>query len=298
MSPPGLPIADQPRFWLWNGRLVPEATVALSPWDRGFRYGDGLYDTLRVHRGRPFRLAEHLARMAHGLRLLDLDLDPRVAFPVVDLERLIAAAGIAGGEGRLRLFVTRGADRGSALPPPVATPTRLAAIEALLPGAEPSDPRPLKLATVTPVAPRPAAWADLKSLNHLPYVLAAAQAARAGADDALLVYEGRVKETTSANVFVVRNGQVFTPPTAEGILAGVTRDLLLDLVRKLKLGGEERPIALSELVAADEVFTTGSVAGVRAVASVDGRSVGPSAPGQVTQRLRAAYANLMDSACS
>jgi branched-chain amino acid aminotransferase len=237
--------------------------------------------------------------MDHGLRLLEIELDPRVAFPLEDLERLIAAAGIAGGEGRLRLFVTRGPDRGPAPPPLAAAPTRLASVEALAPGAPPSDPRPIALATVTPVAPRPAAWADLKSLNHLPYVLAAAQAARKGADDALLVYEGRVKETTSANVFVVRDGQVFTPPTSEGILAGVTRDLLLDLVRELELGGEERPIALSELVAGDEVFTTGSVAGVRAVALVDGRSVGrnSSPAGPVTQRLRAAYAQRMAAAC-
>jgi branched-subunit amino acid aminotransferase/4-amino-4-deoxychorismate lyase len=296
-EPPHSP--DQPRFWLWNGRVVAEAEVALSPWDRGFRYGDGLYETVRVHRGRPFGLNEHLARMEQGLALLELDLNPRAAFPPVDLERLIEAAGLEAGEGRLRLFVTRGTDRGSAPPPkPAPTPTRLATIEPLLPRADPSDPRPLKLATVSPVMPRPATWAGLKSLNHLPYVLAAAQAERAGADDALLVYEGKVKETTSANVFMVRDGQVTTPPTNEGILAGVTRDLLLQLTRELKLHSEERPIPLGELLAADEIFTTGSVAGVRAVESVDGRRVeGRSSPGSIIQRLRAAYANHMDSVC-
>lgn len=290
------PAVEAQHFWLWNGRLAPESEVALSPWDRGFRFGDGLYETLRVHRGRPFRLDAHLARMERGLRLLALDLDPHAAFPAADLGRLIAASGLQDREGRLRLFVTRGVDRGGAPPPLPTSPTLLASVEPLPPGAEPSDPEPLRLACVTPAVARPAAWAWLKSLNHLPYVLAAAEAWRAGADDALLVAEGKVKETTSANVFVVHRGRLRTPPIAEGILAGVTRDLVLELARGMGAGGaEERPISLADLASADEVLVTGSVAGVRAVESVDGRRVKSALPGPVTQSLRAAYAELLDS---
>jgi branched-chain amino acid aminotransferase len=288
--------ATEPRFWLWNGRLAPEAEVRLSPWDRGFRYGDGLYETLRVHRGRPFRLGEHLARMREGLGLLGLDLDPGAAFPRPDLLELIAASGLGAGEGRLRLFVTRGPDCGAALPPARVFPTCLAMAEPLAPGAPASDPRPLHLATVVPAAPRPAAWASLKSLNHLPYVLAAAEAARAGADDALLVYQGRVKETTSANLFVVRDGAVLTPPLGEGVLAGVTRDLVLALARAVTGEAREEPIAVADLARAEEAFATGSVAGVRPVATVDGRKLGPAAPGPTTQRLQHAYAEVLAAA--
>ena len=279
-----------PPIWFWNGRLVPEPDVALSPRDRGFRYGDGLYETLRVHRGRPIRLAEHLARMAQGLALLELDLDPRAAFPPPALAALVAANGPAASDGRLRLVVTRGSDQGTARPPVAAAPTRLASVEPLPPGAPASDPRPIRLATVVAAAPRPAAWAGLKSLNHLAYVLAAARAARAGADEALLVYDGWVKETTAANVFLVRAGVIATPPQSEGILAGVTRDLVIALAREGGLAVEERPIASAEVAGAEEIFMTGSVSGLRAALAVDGRPVGTRVPGPLTERLRAAYA--------
>ncbi len=276
--------------WFWNGRLVAEPEVALSPRDRGFRYGDGLYETLRVHRGRLIRLAEHLARMAQGLTLLELDLDPTAAFPAADLAALVAENGLSAGEGRLRLVVTRGSDRGTARPPAVPEPTRLASVEPLPPGAPASDPRPIRLATVVAAAPRPAAWAGLKSLNHLAYVLAAAEAARSGADEALLVYDGRVKETTAANVFLVRAGAIATPPLAEGILAGVTRDWVIALARECGLAVEERPIASAEVAEAEEIFMSGSVSGLRAASAVDGRPVGARVPGPLTERLRAAYA--------
>lgn len=277
-------------IWFWNGRLVPEPAVAVSPRDRGLRYGDGLYETLRVHRGSIIRLPEHLARMAQGLALLELDLDPHAAFAAAALAELVARNGLAGGEGRLRLLVTRGADQGSARPAAGALPTRLAHVEPLPPGAPPSDPRPLRLTTVAAAAPRPSAWAGLKSLNHLPYVLAAAAAARAGADEALLVYEGWVKETTAANIFLVRGGAIVTPPTSEGLLAGVTRDLVLELARAGGLPVTERPIACAEVAGAEEIFTSGSVSGLRAVAAVDGRPIGAQVPGRLTRVLRDAYA--------
>ncbi len=274
-------------IWFWNGRLVPEPAVAVSPRDRGLRYGDGLYETLRVHRGSIIRLDEHLTRMALGLAILELELDPHAAFPPGLLTELVAANGLGAGEGRLRLVVTRGIDGGTARPQTPPSPTRLAHVEPLPPGAPPSDPRPLRLKSIELAAPRPVAWAGLKSLNHLPYVLAAAAAARAGADEALLVYEGLVKETTAANVFLVLAGRLLTPPTSEGILAGVTRDFVLDLARRLSLEVVERPIRTAEAAAAAEIFVSGSVAGLRAVAELDARPVG--SPGPVTRALRAAY---------
>lgn len=229
--------------WLLNGRLRTGEEAAISPWDRGFRFGDGLYETLRLHRGVLIRCEEHLARMREGLAILELDLDPGAAFPVSDLDRLIGAMGLAAGEGRVRLVVTRGVDRGSALPQARPVPTCLALIEPLPAGTAASDPRPRALATVEAAQPRPAAWAGLKSLNHLPYVLAAAQAARAGADEALLVYQGRVKETTAANLFAVLAGTITTPPVSEGLLAGVTRDWVLQLAQAngFSTGSEPSP---------------------------------------------------------
>lgn len=279
-----------PPIWLWNGQLVPEPAVRLSPRDRGLRFGDGLYETLRVHHGRVVRRREHLARMAEGLALLELDLDPEIVFEATILAELVARNGLAAGEGRLRLLVTRGPDPGSARPPARPLPTWLAQVEPLPPGAPPSDPRPLHLRTVALATPRPAAWASLKSLNHLPYVLAAAKAAREGADEALLVYEGWVKETTAANVFWVRAGAIVTPPPSEGLLAGVTRDLVIELAREEGMALIERPLRSAEVEAADELFATGSVSGIRGIATLDGRRLGQTTPGPITSALRAAYA--------
>lgn len=283
--------------WLLNGRLLASDEAAISPWDRGFRFGDGLYETLRLERGVLIRLAEHLARMREGLAILELALEPATAFPIADLERLIAAAGLERGAGRVRLVVTRGIDHGSALPQPEANPTRLAMIEPLPAGTAPSDPRPRTLATVEAAMPRPAAWAGLKSLNHLPYVLAAAAAARAGADEALLVYQGRVKETTAANLFAVLDGTITTPPVSEGLLAGVTRDWVLELAHTHGLPTRERSLTREELAGAQEVFLTGSVAGIRAVAAIDGRTIGAGpVPGPSTVRLQAIFAAAVERA--
>jgi len=151
--PPARAAAPAP-VWLWNGRLVPEPAVTVSPRDRGLRYGDGLYETLRVHRGRVIRLAEHLARMAQGLALLALALDPHTAFAAATLAELVAQNGLAAGEGRLRLLVTRGIDQGSARPRPQRSRPGSPTSSPFRRGPR-SDPRPLRLATVEAAAPRP-----------------------------------------------------------------------------------------------------------------------------------------------
>jgi branched-subunit amino acid aminotransferase/4-amino-4-deoxychorismate lyase len=110
--------------------------------------------------------------------------------------------------------------------------------------------------------------------------------------------KGRVKETTAANVFLVKDGVLLTPATSEGLLAGVTRDLVLDLARRLPVDVEERPLAIEELAAAEEVLVSGSVNGLRAVESLDGRQFSGPIPGPVTQRLQAAYAELVATACA
>jgi D-alanine transaminase len=288
-----------PSFWLKNGRLVSDREARISPWDRGFRFGDGVYETLRLHRGTVIRLAEHLERMREGLGILGLALDPAAAFPAAELGHLSSTLGLEAGEGRVRLYVTRGVDRGTALPPRHPVPTTLATIEPLPPGTPASLPGPLRLRTIVSAAPRPATWAGLKSLNHLPYVLAALAAAQAGADEALLVYEGRVKETTAANLFLVSGEVIATPARSEGLLAGVTRDWVLELGRASGLTVEERPITRAECDQASEAFVSGSVAGIRAVTELDGRPVGgrqDGQPGPVTARLQAAYAEALAAA--
>jgi branched-subunit amino acid aminotransferase/4-amino-4-deoxychorismate lyase len=234
--------------------------------------------------------------MQGGLAVLGIELDPGAAFPADSIGELVTR-NVGPGEGRLRLLVTRGVDSGNHLPDAGAQPTVLATVDRLAPDTPLSDPRPLELATVVSGAPRPGPWSSLKSLSHLAYVLAAAEARRRGAEDGLLRVGDQVLETTAANLFVVHGERLATPPHDAGILAGVTRAVVVELATAAGLPVEERPVGVSELAQADEMLASGSIAGVRAVGAIDERPLPRPLPGPVTRRLQAALAALVTEEC-
>jgi branched-subunit amino acid aminotransferase/4-amino-4-deoxychorismate lyase len=138
----------------------------------------------------------------------------------------------------------------------------------------------------------------LKSLSYLSYVLASSEARRQGADEALLVRGPTVLETTSANVFAVVDGKLWTPPAAAGILLGVTRDVVVTLARERAIAVHEERVDVKDLGRADEIFLTGSVRGLRAVSTVDHTVITDPIPGPVTHTLRAAYAERLETVSS
>ncbi|MFG1349029.1 aminotransferase class IV [Xanthobacter autotrophicus] len=260
------------KLWLGTG-LEEEDAARLSPFDRGFTLGDGLFETLRVREGAVLRLSAHLARLATGAGVLGM------ALPPLDLAAALAATAEANGltDGALRLTLSRGTGPRGVLPPAEPNPT-LVITTAPLPA--PAPPARLVIAQGTRRNDR-SPLAQVKSLNYLDNILARQEAARRGADDGVLLNtRERVAETSIANVFAVIGGDLVTPPLSEGVLPGVMRAAVL------AEGAGERPLTPEDLGRAEEIFLT-SALGIRSVAALEGRTL----PGRaVAERLRARIA--------
>lgn len=261
-------------LWL-NGKLLPAAEARIAANDRGFTLGDGIFETIKARNGRPLRWERHLARLEAGAATLGLPIGRSgealrdAAQALLQANRLAAAV--------LRLTLTRGPGERGLLPSDPAAPTLLIAASALPSPAAPA--RAVIVGTVRRNAHSP--LARIKSLSYLDSVLARMEAARRGADDALLLNgAGRLAEASAANLFLVVGDKLLTPPIDEGALPGTMRAELLDLT-----GIEERPIDAAELATAREVFLSSSL-GLRAVVAVDGRNIADGEPGPTVRRLQ------------
>lgn len=247
--------------WL-NGEWVEAPRLDSS--DRGFTLGDGLFETIRLAEGRPRHLPRHLARLVEGSRVLDLPL-PAAIFAleavIVDLARRNDQT-----DGVVRLTLSRGPAPRGLLPPAEPRPTLLLT---LAPPPPPPGPARLVIATVTrrnEFSP----LARLKTLNYLDNLLARQEAARRGADDALLLNgQGRAADTTIATLFVRLGGRVLTPPVSEGALPGVARALALEAGL-----AEEQSLTVADLAQAEAIVLANSL-GARPVIALNDRPVFP-----------------------
>jgi len=259
----------------WNGALMEDGAARIDPADRGFTLGDGLFETLRVADGAPRHLARHLARLRAGSERLDLPVPWTDAALGAAMAALLAATGCRTGS--LRLTLTRGPAARGVLPPAVAAPSLLLTCG----GLPPDGPVRAVVATVTRRNEH-SPLSRLKSLNYLDAILARQEAARRGADDALLLNTaGRLAEATAANLFVRHGDRLLTPPVTEGALPGIGRALVLE-----RHPAEECPLTLDDLGRADEAFLTNSL-GLRPLVAVDGRPVGDGRPGALAAALAA-----------
>lgn len=245
--------------WL-NGIILPEEDACIAPADRGLLLGDGLFETLRVAGGRPVRLDRHLARLRAGAAVLGLPVPLDDAGLAAAMAALLRRCGLE--DASLRLTLTRGPGPRGLLPPAEPRPTLLITVA--------SVPPPLPLARVVVALGtrrnEHSPLARIKSLSTLDGVLARQEAARHGADDALLLNTaGRVAEASAANLFLVLDGALVTPPVSEGALPGVMRAAVLEAVAVV-----ERAVTVEDLCRANEVFLTSSL-GVRPVIAVDGK---------------------------
>lgn len=276
------------RVWL-NGRIVPEAEARVSIWDRGFLYGDGVFEVMRVCGGRPLHLDAHLTRLAHGLRRLEFACAP----PAEELRGAVDAVlgDSAAPDGVLRITVTRGESPGGWRAEAAGPPTRVVAYR---PG--PPPPESWYGAGVSAVwcdvPMMDAAWwpSDVKHCNWLPRILAKPQVDAADAAEGFLrTRRGTLAEGLTSNVFVVRDDRVRTPPLFEGVLPGVTRAWVLLTAERLGIAAAEAEISVDAVARAAEVFFTNAGLGLVPVVTLDGRTIGTGVPGPVWRRLRDAY---------
>ena len=267
-----------------NGEITPAEEARVSVLDNGFTFGDAVYETLRTYAGRPFHLDRHLERLRRSAQRLAIPM-PADGALTRDLDALLARA--ANPESYIRIIVTRGRGDISYHFDRVQGPTVVMVVKPLapFPPAHHTDGVPVILSSVRRNHPR-ALDPAIKSCNLVNNILAVQEAQAKGAFEPIMLNEtGEIAETASANVFLVKDGALLTPPLDAGILPGITRLVVLELARGLALPTREEPVAVKDLLAADEVFITSTLKEVLPVATIDGRPVGDGHPGPVTRRL-------------
>lgn len=265
-----------------NGQYLPLADAGVSPLDRGFLYGDGVYEVIPVYSRQAFRIDEHLQRLQATLAGIHLANPLAVDDWKTVIFKLIDAA--PWDDQSIYLQVTRGADnkRDHAFPPASVVPTAFAFAAPLV--TTPAETRATGVAAITVPDLR---WGrcDLKVISLLANVLARQQAVEAGCAEALLIRDGLLKEGAASNIFVVRNGVLLAPPKTQLMLPGITYDVILELAESRGQPLEIREIAETELRAADEVWMTSSTKEVLAITTLDGQPVGSGRPGPVGERM-------------
>jgi aminodeoxychorismate lyase len=276
-----------------NGQFVAESQAVISVFDRGFLYGDGLFEGIRIFNGRLIRWKQHLERFQRGADFLRIT----VPFSAEALEefanRLISENQMPNS--LLRLTLSRGVGARGYSPKNAERPT-LVMVTYPMPAVEPSKPPAWRIFISSFRLPAGEPLARFKNLNKLPQVLARAEADAEGADEALLLNsDGYVVEGSTSNLFWLRNGTVCTPPLPSGILPGVTRAVVAELCGKLGIDAREENIAPEELHEMDGAFLSLSSSGIAEVAFLNGR---PQKRSPVASRLSEAYWSMVQSECA
>ncbi|QQL44897.1 branched-chain-amino-acid transaminase [Sulfuriroseicoccus oceanibius] len=276
-----------------DGQLVDKSEAKISVFDHGLLYGDGIFEGIRIYNGRIFELDAHIKRLEDSARAICLELPmslEEISQATVDT---VAANGLR--DGYIRLVVTRGAG-GLGLNPYLCEKASVIIIaDTIKLYPEEFYQNGLDIITCATRRPTPASLSpQVKSLNYLNNVMAKIEAIQAGTLEALMLNEqGYVAECTGDNVFVVRDGVIFTPSISAGALDGITRRTIMKLA--VESGYEVREVYMSryEIFTADECFLTGTAAEVIPVVSLDKRTIGSGQPGEITRELIAKYRALV-----
>jgi branched-chain amino acid aminotransferase len=281
-----------------NGVITPAREARVSVLDNGFTFGDAVYETLRTYGGRPFHLDRHLQRLRASADRIGIALAPENAALARPLDALLEAG--ANEESYIRIIVSRGVGEISYKFDRVKGPTVVMVVKPYepLPESYYAAGVPVILSSVRRNSPR-ALDPAIKSCNLLNNILAMQEAQGKGAMEPILLNDtGEVAEGAGSNVFHVQGGTVFTPPLDAGILPGVTRAVVLEHCRRLGLRAVEEPVAVKDLLGAEEAFLTSTLKEVVPIATIDGSPVGPGRPGPITLRLLEAYRKAAPSHCA
>lgn len=268
----------------FNGELLPLDRIAISPLDRGFIFGDGVYEVVPVYARQPFRMPQHLARLQHsldGIRLAN-------PHPMATWEDLVAEliSRQSFADQAVYIQVTRGvAKRDHAFPQGVAPTVFMMSNPLLLP-----TPAQVERG-VDVITAQDNRWlrCDLKTTSLLGNVLMRQLAADHGAVETVLFRDGHLTEASASNVLIVHNGAIVAPPKDNQILPGITYDATLELARDIGIQADVRPVTRAEVLAADEVWLSSSSKEVLAVTRIDGRPVGDGTPGPLFRKMWKAF---------
>jgi branched-chain amino acid aminotransferase len=268
-----------------NGTFFDKENARVSVFDHGLLYGDGVFEGLRSYGGKIFRLQEHLERLWESAEAIYLKIPMTLEAMAAAVNESLQANEIE--DGYVRLVVTRGVGTLGLDPDQTSDPQVIIIADrvALYPDEFYTDG--LKIVTVSTVRNHPAALSPgIKSLNYLNNILAKMEGKQAGCIEALMLnHKGEVAECTGDNIFLVRQGELFTPPREAGILDGITRQAVCELASESGIPVHQIPLTCDDVFAADECFLTGTAAEVIPVIEVDSRPIGDGKPGPVTRDL-------------
>jgi len=271
----------------WNGCLVPADEARVSVFDAGFLYGDGIYETMRSYDGRVFALARHLARLERSALRVHLEL-PAAERIQAAVEELVTANGAT--DAVVRITVTRGPlgrrlDLSSA-----GAPSLLVTSDPLAEGADEKRRAGVRVVYSEYLRHSEYPLAGVKSTNYQVSLFARNEAREAQALEALVPNEsGEIVEAAAANVFLVKDGELITPPLRSGILGGITREVVIELARARGYSVREATLSRAAIETGDELFLSGTTIQVAPVVRVEDRVVGSGRPGPVTLELLDAY---------
>jgi branched-chain amino acid aminotransferase len=286
--------AGTPTIWL-DGKWYDRETAAVSVYDHGLLYGDGVFEGIRIYGGRIFRLAEHLDRLYDSAHAIWLTIPISKEEMAAVTEEGVRRSGIK--EGYIRHIVTRGVGDLGLDPRKCGKPSIIIITDTIRLWPEEVYENGLKVVTAgTPIPQRESLSPRVKSLNYLAHILAKVEGIQAGADEVLMLDSaGTVAEGSGQNIFVVKHRRIVTPPAFAGILKGVTRDVVMELARDAGYEMTESLINRYDIYTADEAFFTGTASEIVGIRSLDGRNIGSGKPGPVTRDLRARFQALVRS---
>ena len=276
-----------------NGNFIEEEEATISVFDRGFLYGDGVFETLRIYNGKPFLFDRHIGRLSHGLGSLFIGDKYSFSEYLEHTRELIERNNVT--EGVLRIQATRGPGKRGYSTTGNYDPTVLISLH-VAPNVDLNNVLPVKLATSTQILSDHDPFSTLKTTNKLANIVALREAEKIGMDDALLTnHKGNITEASGSNVFWTKDNTLFTPPVSSGCLSGITRGMILELAIALKLPTVQQDITPTQLGDAESVFLTNSIREIQPVIQVDDK---PIAISPLIAVLHAAYREAVEQASS
>jgi len=279
-----------------NGRITPGGEAVISVFDHGFLYGEGIYETMRTYRGRPFLFDRHMKRLRRSAGMIEL----RLPFGDTELAAQIRAtqdAATLDGEAYIRVLVTRGVGELTYDLKATPNPSLVIIVKPQIdPAAEVYD-NGVRVVIVDVVRNHPATVNPMiKSNNLMNSALAMQQALRSNAFEGVMRnYKGELTECTTSNLFVVKNGVALTPPLEAGLLPGITREFLFDVGKEIGVEVAEKVLRDEDLFRADEAFLTSTTRELVPIVTVNDRTIGNGRPGPVTWKLLNAFRRVADA---
>lgn len=278
-----------------NGKYFDKEDAKISVYDHGLLYGDGVFEGMRAYSGNVFRLTEHIDRLYESALAICLTIPLSKDEMSAAVKQTLEKNSLQ--DAYIRLVVTRGAGSLGLDPNRTSNPQVIIIADHIALYDPKFYENGLKIITASTIRNHPAALSPrIKSLNYLNNIMAKIEGLQAGCMEAIMLnHKGEVAECTGDNIFIIKRGELLTPPKDAGILEGITRNAILELAQSLGIPALEHTLTRHDLFVADECFLTGSAAEVIPVVSIDNRSIGHGQVGPITKKLMAEFKKLVHS---